>query len=237
MASEKPTNKLPNRQKTLAFLRRGRRPSLPPGSESELAWKGLEKLYREGHLQDLMMQIEQEITPSSPSSLPATRYFIGIAASLILALATWWLWPAPPIESESWVLNLPAAVPLAGADRGQSIRTVKQQAVEAYQQQKYKEAIWLFDTYLQKVPTDQLVRLYYGISLLKSSDYVQGLEALQDVHQFMIAPELRPASDWYLSLAYYYNDQASRAVELLKGILDQPGHPYRSDALAMLAWM
>lgn len=237
MASEKPTTNLPDRRKTLSLLKRGRRPVFSPGSESEKAWKGLEKLYQEGHLQDLMTQIEHEIgTPPRPY-FHTLRWVTGLAASLILILTIWWIWPESPIQSDRWILDLPAAVPMAGADRGQSIRSLKQQAVEAYQLQDYEEAIHLFDIYLQQVPTDQLVRLYYGISLLEKREYQPGLVALQDVHQFMIAPELRPASDWYLCLAWYYNGEPMRAAEMLRRMLDQPGHPYRSDALAMLAWM
>lgn len=237
MASEKPTSNLPDRRKTLSLLKRGRRPVLPPGSESEKAWKGLEKLYQEGHLQDLMKQIEMEITPSTRGSFHGLWRIAGLAPILVLALTTWWLWPERPIQSERWIQDLPAAVPMAGADRGASIRSLKQQAVEAYQTKKYEEANRLFDTYLKQVPTDQLIRLYYGISLLENHEYPQGLEALSNVHQFMIAPELRPASDWYLALAWYYNGQPQRSADMLGNILDQTWHPYRTDALVMLAWM
>jgi len=237
MTSENPKNKLPDRRKTLSLLKRGRRPVLSPGSESELAWKGLEKLYQEGHLHDLMTQIEREIGPAPYRAFPIFRWVTSVAAGLVLAMTIWWMWPERPIQSERWILDLPTAVPMAGTDRGLSIRSIKQQAVEAYQTKQYEEAIRQFDSYLDQVPTDQLVRLYYGISLLETREYKLGLEALQDVHQFMVAPELRPASDWYLGLAWYYNEQPIRAVDLLREILEQPDHPYRRDALVMLAWM
>ncbi len=237
MASEKPKNNLPDRRKTIALLKSGRRPALRPGSPSDLAWKGLEKLYKEGDLQDLMAQIEREIEPAPRRIISPAGWLTGLAATLALALATWWMWPERPVQSERWILDLPVAVPMAGADRGESVHSIKQQAVEAYQTKQYGEAIRLFDTYLNQVPTDQLVRLYYGISLLETRKYQPGLDVLRDVQQFMIAPELRPASDWYLSLAWYYNGQPMQAADMLRDILRQPDHPYRSNALAMLAWM
>lgn len=234
---------LPSRKKAIKLLKKGKQPKLTPGSEAEKAWLGLERLYQKNDLNEIIARLEKQIPGfSSARKSPATYNLAPILLAVVMLLTVGmvlWTYRAEgtPVESQSWVNHLPAALPQSGLERGFFRINLKQQAIEAYEQGHYQEAITYFEQYLEATPSDQRVRMYYGIALLMEKDYSKAQEALQTAQALMLTPELKPSCSWHLMLADYYQHQYESVVKQLKAIIKQPTHPYRGDALAMLAWM
>ncbi|NRB64219.1 MAG: hypothetical protein HRU40_14550 [Saprospiraceae bacterium] len=236
-------NRLPNRRKTLYLLKNGKRPDFIPGSEVEAAWLGLERLYRTKKLPASLGNIDKRIaqTVQSPNHSIQNLSWkqLLVAASILILFISLSVSILPSyntISSESWYTHLPVALPNLGQERGMSsIQNKKQKAVATYENYQYAKAIPLFEAYLTVTPSDQKIRMYFGITLLMEKQYGKAEEMLSIARSMMYSPELKPSCTWYLTLAYYYQHKYDKALYHLQEIIRSPKHPYRSDALAMLA--
>ena len=234
---------LPNRRKTLYLLKHGKQPNFKPESAEEKAWLGLERLYHSGKLPSSLKNIDTRTGQSSKfqhnSTSPLSWEKLVVAASILvlfIALSVLILPLNTTIGSESWSTHLPIALPNSGQERGVSlIQDKKQKAITAYENFQYAKAIPLFEAYLKVTPSDQKMRMYLGITFLMEEHYEKAEEMLSTSHLLMLSPELKPSCIWYLTLAYYYQHKYDKALDHLQNIISVPKHPYRSDALAMLA--
>lgn len=95
-----------------------------------------------------------------------------------------------------------------------NVAGTRRDAMRTYQDEKYQEAIKLFDEILDQRPDDAM-SFYKGIALLSTD---QAATAVPIFETLSARPDwqFQQQSSWYLAMAYLANDEADKAKAALK---------------------
>lgn len=239
MKKNDPHASFPDRTESLRLLRLGKRPTGPLSPEDQAAWEGLEKLYQTGKLDKTLKRLDHRVN-RRPTTIRYLRYLavamlVGWCLSLFFKIHV-----QPPDDPHVLAYHLPIALPQADGERGvpHHHQSNQQWALRAYADHSYRKALSFFQQYVQEEPHDRRMQLYYGICLIKTQRYYEAVRVLEEVRLLLRTPELRPAADWYLTVAYYYlSPNHPVVIAYLKNILHAADHPYRVDAAVMISWL
>ncbi len=150
------------------------------------------------------------------------QYGIAAAAAFLLTAtaAVWYvssLQPTPQALYETYYTVYPADPVLRGEP------TVDyNQAMRLYQEERYQEAIPLFEELQANDSTDPWIALFLGNSHLNTGETEAAIRYFGQVAEADDAI-VRRYGQWYLALSYLRNGDLSASEEQLRSLSEQPG--------------
>ncbi len=182
-------------------------------------------------LQLLDKKIEEEKSASQPTPTKVLNInrgrWLTIAATLLILAGMFWWWNLQAPDSEDLFAQYfepyPNVIaPIVKSDAPELTEVEK--AFQTYEKGFYSQAIPL----LKKLNTPE-AKFYLGVAQLtqgENKDAINHLKfiATQSDNRF------QHASQWYLAMAYFKNDQPDEANEMLKLIRQNPEHIFYKQA-------
>lgn len=173
---------------------------------------------REVSRKNIKHELEQIEAKQATRVVPFRTWAVGIAASVVLVVVAYWLWPRPT-EGEKLFAQYFEPYPnvIMPTVRGdlEPDTTLMAKAYRAYDREDYQSAISLFEQLKAK---DEGTLLYLGNSYLAIGQTQQAvalfLKLKSDYHVF------DEQAEWYLVLCYLQlneNGRAKKAVDELIG--------------------
>lgn len=108
-----------------------------------------------------------------------------------------------------------------------------EQALSAYNQENFRQAITYFEGYLKENPEETGIKSYLGISYLAVGETDKAERSLKEATQSGTGL-FKEVSEWYLALTYLKAEQINPLKQQLKVITSQSGHMYRAQAEKLL---
>lgn len=108
-----------------------------------------------------------------------------------------------------------------------------EQALSAYNQENFRQAITYFEGFLKEYPEETGVKSYLGISYLAVGEIDKAESSLEEVSQSG-AGLFKEVSEWYLALTYLKAEQMDALQQQLKLITAQSDHMYYAQAQRLL---
>ncbi|WP_338769394.1 tetratricopeptide repeat protein [Bernardetia sp. ABR2-2B] len=109
-------------------------------------------------------------------------------------------------------------------------------AMRAYDNKKYTDAIFLFDSYLITNPNDAQALYFGGVSYYENHNYSKSISLLEDFlkqKSSMIYQKHNQDAEWYLANSYLKTNQKQKAKTVLQKIANS-GSKYASQAKSLL---
>ncbi|MFK7970974.1 MAG: hypothetical protein AB8F95_11430 [Bacteroidia bacterium] len=163
-----------------------------------------------------MARKEVEANEKAPGSSNTLRWYLGIAASLlVLVAALFFILKSPPPIEPCTLFNKKPEIDLLSASKGAEspFVSVIGEAREAYILKDYSTVIQLLDS----IPTSQQL---YPLAMLMKGNAHMGLCQSADAIPFLIAassdPKVAERAQWFLALAYIGNGQQAAARPILE---------------------
>ncbi len=117
------------------------------------------------------------------------------------------------------------------------INNLKEKAIEKYDEQKYNEALKLFEEYCSKIGEDQKtvdLKLYIGLSNLFTGNTLLAKPYFQEIISKEKSDNFREAAEWYLALCYLKEMNSKKSLELLHEISKIENHTYQKKAASLI---
>lgn len=148
-----------------------------------------------------------------PGGLFRNRSALAAAAALaVIALATWFLWPAGAPAYGDYARH----APLYLVERGPGQDDPAAAAEAAFNRQDYATALTALDQVLARQPEQLTALLYKGITLLELQRPAAARAVLTPIAGGNSA--LRGEARWYLALSYLQEKNTAACAEALKSI-------------------
>lgn len=148
-----------------------------------------------------------------PGWLLRNRSAIAAAASVVvIALATWFLWPAGSASYSDYNQHAPLFLVERGPDQDDPAAA----AEAAFNRQDYPAALTALDQVLARQPEQLTALLYKGITLLELRRPADARTILTPIAAGNSA--LRGEARWYLALSYLMENNATACAAALKSI-------------------
>lgn len=203
----------------------------------KLLFQGIEL---EGKITKFSMHLNAlRTTSSAPISAPAAkkqvsrktgasvktiqRWIAGAAAVVLLLVGSYWYLNDDSTETlySKYYQVYPGSVQKSIV-RGDTINSLEEQAMQAYEARNYSRAAALITSVIQTKPEDPDWPFYLGISYLELNNFEQAEKYLKisaTSPQSMYSKQAR----WYLALAYIKNNEKAKAKEILNTLKLQTG--------------
>ena len=147
---------------------------------------------------------EMMATQKSPRRLAAALPWIGgIAASVVLVIAAWVLWPSADTPEALFVAYY-EPYPYVFTARKADADEAKYQGSEAYKAENYHEAI----TFFEASHRSDTVQFYLSMSYVETGKWEKAIATLQEIEDGSV---FSPQRNWYLGLMYLKTGQARQA--------------------------
>lgn len=118
-----------------------------------------------------------------------------------------------------------------------SLKSILNEAVFAYNDANFAQAIEYFQAYIDAQPKGNLheAEFYMAVSLLAEGKAAEAQNLFSDLRRKKSSGFMAEASDWYLALSYLKMEQHTKAKKVLRKIIKQKrGHQYKTNAQKML---
>lgn len=195
---------------------------------SQRALKGMQYLPEGTDLTNTLHRIDQRIDQKTRPKRRFLPFLLKIAASLlILIIPIYFLFQTTSNPEQLFAQSfqaIPSAIPQSGIDRGEhASQEAQHKALALYEQEKYSEAIPVFESYLENQEANTPVRFYYGISLLAEQKAHQSIEQFERVFQESTNHAYQRSAQWYQALAYLLLNQKQNARAILEELTQKDG--------------
>lgn len=173
-------------------------------------------------LKEELVEIENKLSANPEGKTASLRpWIIGVAASLVLVVVTFLLWPKPTDTQELFAQYFePYPNVIMPTVRGdlEPDTTLMAKAYRAYDSGDYEKAISLFE---QVAAKDEGVYLYLGNSYLATNNPEKAIVCFEKVwNDYDVFDE---QAEWYLSMAYLKTGDLKKANDLLNAIASKEG--------------
>ena len=173
-----------------------------------------------------------------PVGIPIRRlgfreWAIAAVGLLLVTVGIWWFLGRDEegVKLKSLAMNYFEPYPSYNTTKGIEQKDKKTQAFDAYDAQKYKSAVKLFEAAFTE-RGDTMLLFYQGISELGSGTATQSEAHLEKLQGSSIVPQ--QALSYYLGLAAIENGQTEKAILYLKKAADTEGS-YQNTAKSVLS--
>ena len=204
-----------------------------------LLYQGLEGLHLE-EFKNKLKQWDSKIEGSTEKDnstnfkrLFSNKYFLFSAASIaLIIIIVAYQYVICPFDTYNNLYEAPVAFLNEVRGTQSTIENVKKEAIQAYIDGKYKNAMLKFSQNLKENPDDLESLFYLGISQMELESYH---DAVATFDVLINKKELfAQSAEWFKLLSLHKTNDKKSAIELAKKIANEKGHPQHEKALQYL---
>ena len=193
--------------------------------------RALETYFKSGEAEDLSGAIQEagDLYKSHNSRIRRRKFFYYAAASvaLLLLAGNFFINRNTPESLYADYANWDEIPSLTL--RGENTNALAE-GEQHFKQEKYEEAIEVFETYTEEHDATQNAQLltYLGAAYLEAGQYENAInifDTLQNANTLDSDKAL-----WYKALTYLKQDDKEKVIQQLETLLSNPGHPYVKEA-------
>lgn len=182
-------------------------------------------------------ELDQAAAPSVARKRSLTWVWAAAAALLVLVVAVWVIPFGKTTTSPTALLYEKYYAPMTfsgtlGTVPPDAMRQQWQQAVQAYEQKNYAEALARVAPLRSDAVYQDQAALLEGMVHLEQKKATDAIAAFDRVRSEV--PLYRRQADWYRALALLQADQAQAATSALQAIAGASEHPYKGKAAQLL---
>ena len=197
-------------------------------------------LYQQVSYKDKLKAIDAEMAGTEPMEaetkvIPLFQrrgFQLAAAAVMVLVVAAFLLMnrgKSPSQLADEAYTTYPNLTTLRGDEAG--LDSIMNRGMAAYSTGNYAVAIEELRLAASQQTDDPETVFYLGLAQLGDK---QPGAAIQHLSSVRTDPDYGQTADWYLALAYLFEDNAQEAQEVLKEIVATPSHAYKDKANTIL---